>query len=285
MKTFLILLVLALTCIIAPAQKTMRDYVRIVYGGDTLDIKLSGDSVVLLTNQKIFKLRKDFRASRLYQGTDTVLSGRAMAADTSGLTPRGRYDAFISAAGNVYIGKGNKRGDWVKLNYILPLIFLFRKRNRKFKIISQSPPYWGGRVGLLFILLFFPLFASAQTGNSKIIDNLELSLVTDTFKKEILADKYGLDKTRVLEVQVAWSGLTGTLDAKIEIQERGASDMPWVCVQSVEADPGNMVKTLSTAAGSYPFILWAWCANDMRILVIKNNCTGGRVNASLGLRR
>jgi hypothetical protein len=151
---------------------------------------------------------------------------------------------------------------------------------------------------LILPLLLIPIWITSQTitisaanqrkienvnygDNLKLVHNLSMASLTDTGKL-VISPLRILNK---VEIQVDWTSLTGTLDAVIKIEQRDYSDMQWVCLQPVETDPGNLVKTLSTAAGSYVFTLWAFCGSDMRLLIIKNSCTGGIINASLGLRR
>jgi hypothetical protein len=123
---------------------------------------------------------------------------------------------------------------------------------------------------------------STATGNNiKIINSYPIANITDTLKVEIP----NLQMFHLIEIQVDWKGLTGTLNSKIMLQQRDESSMNWVCIQPVETDPGNMVETITATTGSYPFILWAWCASDLRILFIRNGVTGGYLNTSIGIRR
>jgi hypothetical protein len=124
------------------------------------------------------------------------------------------------------------------------------------------------------------------SNNLKLIDAKSIAAITTSYAVDTstLEPANLLGQADRVEVQVDWAGLTGTLDGTVQIQQRGASDMQWVCLQPTEVDPGSMIKTLNTAAGSYVFTLWSFTGENLRILFTKNNCTGGTLNASVGIR-
>lgn len=122
--------------------------------------------------------------------------------------------------------------------------------------------------------------------NFKLATDQNIATLGTTAAWDTTSIEYGnllMNQSRV-EVQVDWAGLTGTLNGTVQIQQRGESTMQWTCLQPTEADAGNMIKTLATAAGSYTFTLWAFTGANLRVLFTKTGITAGTLNVSLGMR-
>jgi len=115
----------------------------------------------------------------------------------------------------------------------------------------------------------------ANLNNYILINNLNVSTISGTYTRELL----DLTINRV-EVQIDWSGLTGTLDANIQIQQRMAIGMNYTCV-----DVESLLKIMDTSSGSFTFLMYQWTAQAMNILINKNGCTGGTINVGVGIRR
>jgi hypothetical protein len=135
---------------------------------------------------------------------------------------------------------------------------------------------------LLFaLMILIPMACFGQGGsNVKIITSLNIANVTGSYSyvKTYLSD------VKVVNIQVDWSGLTGTLDGYIKISQRNESTMQWLCVDSTSTTNSFKI-TLSTATGHHDFLLPYWGGSDFQILFVKNNCTGGYINASCGVRK
>jgi len=83
-----------------------------------------------------------------------------------------------------------------------------------------------------------------------------------------------------IEIQVDWINLTGTLDAKVEVFQRLESTMEYRIIDLIET-----IKVMNTTSDGVFFPLWKWCGLDLKIVVTRNNTTGGTVNVALGIRR
>jgi hypothetical protein len=136
---------------------------------------------------------------------------------------------------------------------------------------------------LLFaLMILIPIACFGQGGsNVKAITSLNIANVTGSYTWT----KTGLSDVKTLQVQVDWVGLTGTLDGYLKVLQRGESSMAFTCLDTVSTSPSNMKIVLSATTGHYTFTYWAWGAADVQILFVKNNCTGGIINASYGARR
>lgn len=66
-------------------------------------------------------------------GNDTVPVRKPVAADTASLTGR-IGDTFIDTSSKYWYNTKNGRGGWVKLNYIIPIIFFIRRKKSKINI-------------------------------------------------------------------------------------------------------------------------------------------------------
>jgi hypothetical protein len=119
--------------------------------------------------------------------------------------------------------------------------------------------------------------------NFKFIDALNIASLGTTYAKDTTGIEFKnlLKQQDRVEVQVDWAGLTGTLDTTVQIQQRGEGTMQWNCI---DATDGNLLKILKTAAGTFTFTMWTWTGDDLRVLITKNNCTGGTLNFSIGMR-
>jgi hypothetical protein len=135
---------------------------------------------------------------------------------------------------------------------------------------------------LIFILItLIPIVCFGQGGdNIQIVKSLNIANVTISHSDSI---KY-LNNCKALEIQVDWSGLTGTLNSYIKIMQRNAVTMKWLCVDTASNDQSFKI-VLSTTSGSHLFSFPWWTGSDFEILFVKNSTTGGYINASYGIRR
>ena len=75
-----------------------------------------------------------------------------------------------------------------------------------------------------------------------------------------------------VSVQVSWSGLTGTLDGEVKLQESN---------NSVDWDDMGLSITLATASGSQTLADTSFPGEKLRAVFTKNNLTGGTLNTKL----
>lgn len=87
-----------------------------------------------------------------------------------------------------------------------------------------------------------------------------------------------VDEADRAKVFISWTGLTGTLNGVFQVMQRTDPNGVWHTF-SVDA-----LKTLSTASGTWYFLLNDLCDDDIKLMFTKNACTGGTITMEIGLR-
>jgi hypothetical protein len=134
---------------------------------------------------------------------------------------------------------------------------------------------------VLITLISLGIKAQIQSISEKIVSSLNIANVTSYYR----LTKTGLNDYKILQVQVDWDGLTGTLDSYVKILQRNQSTMGWTCLDTVAISSSRMKIILNSASGHHTFTFLIWGAVDFQFLYVKNNCTGGIINSSYTVKK
>jgi hypothetical protein len=120
--------------------------------------------------------------------------------------------------------------------------------------------------------------SSANSLQKVIVEDRDISdfvSYTDGIKRwEVI----GLQDWNMLSIQIDWSGLTGTLDAIVQIQMRNKAGMNW-------NNFTPLTKILDSAAGAHFFEDVDFTGQDVAVKLTMNNCTGGNFTAVMILKK
>ena len=74
-----------------------------------------------------------------------------------------------------------------------------------------------------------------------------------------------------VSIQLDWEGLTGTLDASLQIIQRNDERLKWVNVTGLS-------HIMDVASDSIMLENTEWGGENMGLRLIKNGCTGGKIS-------
>jgi hypothetical protein len=107
-----------------------------------------------------------------------------------------------------------------------------------------------------------------------LVDNLDFSttFTTRNFFRDALG---GFSRA---SIHIKWSGLTGTLDGSLKLQQNNHPTLPW-------SDISNMTQTLNSASGDVFLDVTDFAGDALNLVITKANLTAGLLSAVLILKR
>lgn len=87
-----------------------------------------------------------------------------------------------------------------------------------------------------------------------------------------------------LGLTITWSALTGTRDIRVDIYQRSSEIGEWYQFNTDTSKGDVSFKVLDTVSGAYSFKWPEWDEEAVKIVITKNNTTGGTIKVNLAMR-